>query len=95
VVPINHTYLRPLAPKRSRLREARYGGRRKVGGQGPRLRWVIRRERNPPKHGRIVRVSFPVQSYAFLLPVEPGGFLRRRMKLPSREAPPCRAESFT
>jgi len=29
-----NTLLRPWAPKRSRLREARYGGRRKVGAQG-------------------------------------------------------------
>jgi hypothetical protein len=37
-----NTLLRPWAPKRSRLREARYGGRRKVGEQAPRLRRVIR-----------------------------------------------------
>jgi hypothetical protein len=33
-----NTLLRPWAPKRSRLREARYCGRRKVGAQAPRLR---------------------------------------------------------
>jgi hypothetical protein len=44
-----NTLLRPWAPKRSRLREARYGGRRKVGAQAPRLRRVIRHWRNPPK----------------------------------------------
>jgi hypothetical protein len=44
-----NTLLRPWAPKRSRLREARYGGRRKVGAQAPRLRRVIRQWRNPPK----------------------------------------------
>jgi len=36
-------------------------------------------ERNPPKHGRMVAVSFPVQSYAFLHG-QGRGFLRRRMK---------------
>ena len=49
VAPQKNTLLRPGAPKRSRLREARYGGRRKVGAQGPRLRRVIRHWRNPPK----------------------------------------------
>ena len=44
-----NTLLRPWAPKRSRLREARYVGRRKVGAQAPRLRRVIRHWRNSPK----------------------------------------------
>src|SRR4030042_7170839 len=44
-----NTLLRPWAPKRSRLREARYGGVKKVGTQAPRLRRVIRQWRNPPK----------------------------------------------
>ena len=44
-----NTLLRLWAPKRSRLREACYGGRRKVGVQVQRLRRVIRRWRNPPK----------------------------------------------
>ena len=44
-----NTLLRPWAPKRSRLREARCGGRRKVGSQALRLRRVIRQWRNPPK----------------------------------------------
>ena len=35
-------------------------------------------ERNPPKHGRTVGVSFPVQSYAFLHG-QGRGLLRRRM----------------
>ena len=36
-----NTLLRPWAPKRSRLRQARNGARRKVGAQAPRLRRVI------------------------------------------------------
>jgi len=43
MVPEKHTHLRPWALKRSRLREARFGGRREVGAQAARLRWVIRR----------------------------------------------------
>jgi len=50
--PLYHhedTLLRPCEPKRSRLREARYGGRRKVGARALRLRRVIHQWRNPPK----------------------------------------------
>jgi hypothetical protein len=36
-------------------------------------------ERNPPKHGSTVAVSFPIQRYTFLHG-QGRGFLRRRMK---------------
>ena len=85
-----NTLLRPWAPKRSRLREARYGGRRKVGAQAPRLRRVIRQWRNPPKQ-RYLGSGLAPTPLTHSSTDRTRGRLRRRIK----KAPSIQEEAFS